>query len=224
MGLDMRPMGKPKPGYEKEFSRLFELLTSKQTQKKLSFLDKLSGKRVASNEDLLKEWLSIQIPTYETIKAPKVGRDQEAENWIRQKYKEQKTEKSEEEFISEFEGYYVIELAKELDGVPVYFVLGQDENVFRGQFVNDCVDLMGEDLVNEAWETKLAPEALDYGWRLMAIADKIGLENNLQNLKTQRMPPDSDEDSLESKLHIVYSLAKWLIFYGENGHGYEADF
>jgi hypothetical protein len=34
------------------------------------------------------------------------------------------------------------------------------------------------------------------------------------------MPPDKDEDSIESQLHIVFSLAKWLIFYGKNGHGY----
>lgn len=38
------------------------------------------------------------------------------------------------------------------------------------------------------------------------------------------MPPETDEDSFEWNLHIVYSLAKWLIFYGKNGHGYEADF
>jgi hypothetical protein len=38
------------------------------------------------------------------------------------------------------------------------------------------------------------------------------------------MPPDTDEDSLESKIHILYAAAKWLIFYGKNGHGFEADF
>lgn len=118
----------------------------------------------------------------------------------------------------------MIELAKEQDGVPVYIAMGQDENVFRGQFLQDCIDLIGEDLVNEAWETKQADEALDYGNRLMAIADKLAKEHKLEHLKTQRLPPDTDEDTIESKLHIVYSIAKWLIFYGKNGHGYEADF
>lgn len=126
--------------------------------------------------------------------------------------------------MKEHEGYYVIELAKELDGVPVYVAMGQDENVFRGQFLQDCVDIIGEDLVNEAWETKFANETLDYGNRLMVVADKIAKERNLEYLKTQRLPPDSDEDTIESKLHTVFSLAKWLIFYGKNGHGYEADF
>ena len=65
---------------------------------------------------------------------------------------------------------------------------------------------------------------MDYGNRLMTVADKVAKENELEYLKGQRMPPDVDEDTLESKLHIFYSLAKWLIFYGENGHGYEADY
>jgi hypothetical protein len=109
-------------------------------------------------------------------------------------------------------------------GIPVYIAYQQDENVFGGQFMQDCVDLIGEDLVNEAWDTKLAEATLDYGQRLMTVADRIANENNLQFLKDQRLPPDIDESSIESKLHIVYSLAKWLIFYGKNGHGYEADF
>lgn len=100
----------------------------------------------------------------------------------------------------------------------------QDRNVFRGEFMQDCIDLIGEDLVNEAWYTKLAGDALDYGNRLMSAADKISKDNKLQYLKEQRMPPETDENSIESKLHIVYSLARWLIFYGKNGHGYEAYF
>ena len=186
--------------------------------------DKLKGKKLASKEELLQEWHANQIQTYETIKAPRVGKDKEADDWIRARYNELKEKPPIEEFLKEYEGYYVIELAKEQDGVPVYIALGQDENVFRGQFLRDCIDLLGEDLVNEAWETKLAEETLDYGQRLMAVADKVAKENNLEYLKTQRNPPKTAEDSLERKLHIVFSLAKWLVFYGKNGHGYEADF
>ena len=99
-----------------------------------------------------------------------------------------------------------------------------DRNVFRGQFISDCVDIIGEELVSSAWNSKLADETLLYGTQLMETVDKLAMEKGLQYLKTQRNPPDFDEDSIESKLHIVYSLAKWLIFYGRNGHGYEADF
>lgn len=223
MGLDMRPMGKPKPGFEKRFVDIFEMVTKDKIPQP-SFLDKLKGKKYPTKDELLQEWFANQIPTYETIKAPRVGRDKEAEEWIRNKYNELKQKPPLENFLKEHEGYYIIELAKEQDGVPVYIAMGQDGNVFRGQFLQDCVDILGEDLVNEAWNTKMADETLDYGNRLMEIADKLAKQHNLEYLKALRFPPDTDEDSIESKLHIVFSLAKWLVFYGKNGHGYEADF
>lgn len=223
MGLDMRPMGKPKPGFEKRFVEIFEMVSQDKIPE-ASLFDKLKGKKLPTKDELLQEWFAGQIQTYETIKAPRVGRDKEADDWIRSKYNELEQKPSLDEFLREHNGYYVIELAKEQDGVPVYIAMGQDENVFRGQFLSDCVEIIGEDLVNEAWETKLADATLDYGNRLMSVADRLAKEKNLEYLKTQRLPPDTDEDSIESKLHIVFSLAKWLIFYGKNGHGYEADF
>jgi hypothetical protein len=223
MGLDMRPMGKPKAGFEKRFVDIFEMITKNKIPQP-TFLDKIRGKKYQTKDELLEEWFANQIETYETIKSPRVGRDKDADEWIRKKYNELEQQPPLEQFLKEHEGYYVIELAKEQDGVPVYIAMGQDENVFRGQFLQDCIDMIGEDLVNEAWETKLAKETFDYGNRLMVIADKIAREKKLEYLKTQRLPPESDEDTIESKLHIVFSLAKWLIFYGKNGHGYEADF
>ena len=172
----------------------------------------------------MEEWFSNQIQSYETIKAPKVGRDKEADEWIKNKYEKLKDKPPFDEFIAEYNGYYVIELAKEKDGVPVYISLSEDKNVFRGKFLEYCVDLIGEDLVSEAWETKLGAETLDYGNRLMEIAKKIATDNNLEYIEKQRIPPETEMTSMESKLHIVFSLAKWLIFYRKNGHGYEADY
>jgi hypothetical protein len=223
MGLDMRPMGKPKPGFEKRYIEIYQMLKT-DTLPKPSMLEKLLGKKGPTKEELIEEWFANLIPTYETIKAPRVGRDKEADAWVKEQYEESDKKVSLQDFVKEYQGYYVIDLAKEADGVPVYRAFGQDENVFRGQFLNDCVDLIGKELVHEAWETKLADDALDYGNRLMQAADKIAVEKNLQHLKGQRMPPEDDEKTIESKLHIVYSLARWLIFYGKNGHGYEADF
>lgn len=223
MGLDMRPMGKPKPGFENRFVEIFERITKDQIPQP-SFLDKLKGKKFPTKDELLQEWFANQIQAYETIKAPRVGRDKEADEWVSNKYNELGQKPPLDDFLKDYDGYYVIELAKEQDGVPVYIALGQDENVFRGQFLQDCADIIGEDLVNEAWETKWADATLDYGNRLMAVADKVAKGNNLEYLKTQRLPPDTEEEAIESKLHIVFSLAKWLIFYGRNGHGYEADF
>ncbi|MFY7839702.1 MAG: hypothetical protein ACOVP7_05470 [Lacibacter sp.] len=224
MGLDLRPMGKAKPGFEKRYEQIFKIITGAEKEE-VSFFDKLKGKKPATKEELLQEWFANQIPSYETIKAPRVGRDEEANNWIKERYQETDKSLSENDFVKQHDGYYVISLAKEEDGVPAYRSFGQDENVFRGEFIRDCVDLIGEDLVSEAWGTKLAKEALDYGNRLMNIADKIAAESGLEYLKLQRNPPEkSDEGDLENKLHVVSSMAKWLIFYGKNGHGYEADY
>ena len=224
MGLDWRPMGKPKLGFEERYNQIFRIIQGIEKQKELSFLDKLKGKRVETREQLIEEFLDNCIKTYETIKAPRVGYAEVANEWIKSKYAGSDKSLSKEEFFKQYWGYYVIELAEELDGVPVYIAIGQDENVFRAQFLDDCKDLIGEELYNEAWGTKLANETLVYGQRLMTIADKVATENNLLYLKNQRLPPDTDEDSLDWKVHILYAAAKWLIFYGKNGHGYEADF
>ena len=223
MGLDWRPLGKPKPGFEEKFNQLYRLIQG--TEKiELSFLDKLKGKKIPSQDELLQEWLAIQIPSYETIKAPKVGRDKVADDWLNAEYDKTDKSVSFEEYSQEHNGYYVIELAEETEGVPMYMAIGQDRNVFRAQFLDDCKELIGEDLHNEAWKTKLSDETLNYGEQLLTIADKVASDNNLLYLKGQRIPPESDEDNLESKVHILYSASKWLTFYGKNGHGYEADF
>lgn len=219
----MRPLGKPKPGFEKRYFEIFEMIQNDKIPRP-SALGKLMGKKYPTKEELLEEWFANQIQTYETIKAPRVGRDKEADDWITEKYNELDSKPPLDQFLKEYEGYYVIELAEEKDGVPVYISMGQDRNVFRGQFLADCIDLTGEELVNEAWSTKLADETLDYGNQLMTVADELATRNGLEYLKAQRLPPDLDEDTIESKLHILYSAAKWLIFYGKNGHGYEADF
>lgn len=223
MGLDMRPMGKPKAGFEKRFVEIFEMISQNKIPQQ-TFFDKLKGKKQLTKDDLLQEWFENQIPSYEILKAPRVGRDRIADEWIMTRYNELEEKPPLDQFLKEYQGYYVIELAEEQDGVPVYIAIGQDENVFRGQFLVDCEDLIGEDLVNEAWNTKMASEALDYGNRLMNVSDQLAKQYNLEYLKTQRIPPDTEEDTIESKLHILFSIAKWLIFYGKNGHGYEADF
>ena len=219
----MRPLGKPQKGFEKRYLELYEMIESNNFPKP-TFFERLSGKKYPPKDELVGEWFSNQITSYETIKAPKVGRDVEADNWLKEKFSKLEDQPTYKEFLAEHEDFYVIELAKKLDGVPVYISLEQDENVFRGQFLTDCVDIIGEDLVNEAWGTKLAEDTLDFGERLMAAADEVAKVNNLEHLREQRELPDEEEGTIESKIHIAYSLARWLIFYGAHGHGYEADY
>jgi hypothetical protein len=223
MGLDMRPLGKPKPGFEKRFIEIFEMIQN-DTIPKPGFFDLIRRKKMVTKEDLLKEWFENQIQSYQTIKAPQVGKDAEADEWLKTKYNELKEKPSIAEFKKEYLGYYVIELAKEKDGVPPYIAYGQDQNIFRGQFLENCREIIGKKLMEEAWQTKLADATLDYGNRLMEAANKIAIPLKMDFLLHQDFDEEFDENSIKTKLHIVYSLAKWLIFYGKNGHGYEADF
>ena len=213
MGLDMRPLSKPKAGKELRFYELYNLIPS----------ENLSPDQ---REQLLEEWFALGIPSYETIKAPQVGRDAQADAWLREQYDadDNPDKPPFDEVYQDYRGYYVIELATEQDSVPVYRAFGQDENVFRGQFLADCQELIGEDLLNEAWSNHLAEEAVDYAQRLIAAVTPTAQQHGLEYLKDQYEPPEAEPESLESQLHIVYSLARWLIFYGSRGHGYEADF
>ena len=213
MGLDMRPLSKPKAGKEQRFYELYSLIPS----------ENLSPDQ---REQLLEEWFALGIPSYETIKAPQVGRDAQADAWLRGQYDadDNPDKPPFDEVYQDYQGYYVIELAPEQDSVPVYRAFGQDENVFRGQFLADCQELIGEDLLNEAWSNHLAEEAVDYAHRLIAAVTPTAQQHGLEYLKDQYEPPEAEPESLESQLHIVYSLARWLIFYGSRGHGYEADF
>jgi hypothetical protein len=45
MGLDMRPMGKPKAGFEKRFKQIMKIIQGEEKQE-LSFFDKLKGKKI----------------------------------------------------------------------------------------------------------------------------------------------------------------------------------
>jgi hypothetical protein len=219
MGLDWRPLGKPKPGYKERFDELFRILRG---------IDPIPVNPVTktpfSREELKQEWFDIQVPSYETIKAPMVGRDQEANDWVEKRYRESEQSGSVDDWHRHYQGYYVIELAKETDGVPVYISEAQDENVFRGKFVtNFCEQMLDKGLWDLAWETLTADETLRYGQQLLEVAERVAAEHDLQHLRDQHLPPDVEVGSVPSQVHILYSAARWLIFYGKEGHGFEAD-
>ncbi len=217
-------MNKPLAGREQEYEDIFLVLSGKKKES-TSFLGSLFSKKQKSQEELLEHFLEISIPAYETLKAPRVGFDESADEWAKSIY-EQRTDKDQslEEFLQSMYGYYVVELAPESDGVPVYIAPHYEPHIFRGQFLHDCKPIIREEMLEEAYTSQLARDTVDFGNRLMKIADDYAAQRNLQYLKNQRIPPDSDEDTPESKAHIMFSAAKWLLWWGQRGHGYEADF
>ena len=222
MGLDWRPLNKPHQGSEKEYGEIFEILSGRK-KPDVSLIDKLFGKQ-KSQEDILKRFLEISSPAYETLKAPRVGKDEKANDWAKKQF-ENRSDKSLtlENFVKQMDGFYVLDLVPECDGMPVYIAIHDEAHVFRAQFLKDCEEIIGEEMMGEAYTSQLAGQALDFGERLFSLAEKYAIENNCLFLKDQKSPT-GDEGSPESKAHILFSASKWLIFWGKRGHGYEASF
>jgi hypothetical protein len=222
MGLDWKPMNRPKPGREKEYEDIFLTLQKKE---ETLFFSKLFGKKQKDKERLLESFFDMSIPAYETLDAPRVGFDDNATEWAKGQYEFREAKGlSLEEFLRQMYGYYVVELVPEHDGIPLYIAPHYEPHVFRAQFLRDCEQIIGERMLEMAYTSQLAHGAIIFGQQIMSIADDYAAQNNIIYLKYQRMLPDFDENSAESKAHIIFSAAKWLLWWGERGHGYEADF
>jgi hypothetical protein len=157
MGLDLVVEGCAKTGHEAEWRRLLERSFAGQ---------ELSEADVARFQE-------ISIPGYQRIGAPRVGFDSTADAWIIET-QNAKTPEDVAATLKEFHGYYVIRLVK-CDGVPDYshggLYDGLDETSFRGAFLNDCADVLGKVLLEEAWSNKLPEAAFSYGQALLDAAD-----------------------------------------------------
>jgi hypothetical protein len=225
MGLDWNPIGKPKMGYEEEFIEIYNLLNG--SVKNDSILNKMKNLFVKTDEDKLKErWFDIQISPFETINAPQVGIDVITNKWAEKQFNLNKDKyKSLDEFISDNYGYYVVELAKASPGIPLYSngSAGYVEYFsFRGEFlVNDCKDILPFKLIDECYNNHLSKELAMFSNNLYEIAKNYSIKNNIEHIENI-FDVDYSEKSNESKAHILFSAAKWGMFWSENGHGNEA--
>jgi len=215
MGLDLIVEGCAKPGHEREWR---ELLRRSFADEKVSEAD-------------VTRFQEVSIPGYQSIGAPRVGQDTAANEWILEARKPATPEEA-AAILKEFEGYYVVRLVK-CDGIPQYshggMYEGADETSFRGAFFNDCQDVLGNDLLNDAWNHKFPDEAVTYGRALLAAADaaealgkapprRRTLLSRLGLAKEQERIPVADQ------LDIVRSAGRWFIFWGERGHPIRAWF
>lgn len=212
MGLVWIPLNKPEVGKEEEFEKLFLQLNKKE---------------VSDNDvqALLSQFLSISKAPYETLNAPRVGRDDKATEWAKSKF-DLRPDKALtlDAFMTAMKDFYVVELLDRHDGIPVYTGGTSEPHVFGATFLKNCEEIVNGYMLDEAYTSKLASEAFDYGTRLMEKADTFAKANNLEYLKDKVMPPDEEEETVLGKTHIVFSAAKWLLWWGKRGHGYEANF
>jgi hypothetical protein len=226
MGLDWNPLGRPKPGHEAEFERLFKRIAELPTD--VSWLGRVFRRLVgaADPEAIRKRWFEIQTTAFETLEAPKVGKSADATAWALERYREQKEPKrTEQEFLKEMDGFYVVTLAPPCDGIPVYSngEFGYVERFsFRGQFLIDCKDIIGEALLEKCYVSCLAPGLAALGHELRAWALSYAGQQGVLQVEHLRSPDGFEENSPESKAHILFSAARWCEYWSSRGHGLEA--
>jgi hypothetical protein len=217
MGLDWHPLGKPKPGREAEFDKLYKKIL-------YAFRDP---------EALWKKLQELAVSPYETLRAPRVGFDADADRWSAERFSkrpEKQLSVSECEWGQMFHGYYVLDLVLPNDGIPIYSNGGAggycEAFSFRAQFLKDCRDVLGEDLLGEGWVHHTAVELKDYGTRLRACVASFADRAGVTEVLGRRDRPDwlSDWEHPASKAHIMDSAARWCLFWSERGHGLIADF
>jgi hypothetical protein len=213
MGLDLVVEGCCKPGHEREWRELLERSFGEE---------ELSEAETARFQE-------ICIPGYERIGAPRVGHDSAADQWIL-KAQEATTADEKAAVLKEFEGYYVVRLV-ECDGVPKYshggLYDGVDETSFRGAFLRDCQNVLGKDMIDDAWNHKFPEQAVAYGKALLAAADAAEAGRVLAQRKSllSRLGLTKPKSTpIAEQVDIVRAAGRWFIFWGERGHPIRAWF
>jgi hypothetical protein len=225
MGLDWNPIGKPKPGAEEEFAALFKQLGELPTRP--GWLEKIRlRRRGIDREAIKKRWHEIQINPFETLGAPRVGESSEADAWARGRYHEMEEPRPpEDELMKEMQGHYVLALVPPCDGLPWYsnWTAGYVERFsFRAEFLRDCEDIIPEDTFAKCYESCLAPGLAVLGQELRACAASYAKQKNLEHVEFMK-EVEFQEDSPETKLHILYAATRWCEYWSSRGHGLEAD-
>jgi hypothetical protein len=210
MGLDWNPLARPKTGFEAEFERLLAV-----------DLDRLNDQERQAHLARIHE---ISEAPFETLGAPRVGFDREADDWLRERLRERGQENRFPHTVDEMRGYYVLDLLPESPGLPIYGSMGYegvDRYTFRGQFLDDAKQVIGDELYHRAWERITAARLHAYGEALLAAARRFAQQHGLEALEDGREPPSEDEESPEWRVHIVFSAAAWCLWWSARGHGLE---
>ena len=208
MGLDWNPAKKPRAGHEEEFLELWKIHTSLPT-----------GEERAESEMRFQE---ISVSAFETLGAPRVGFEKKATQWAREIYKQQNTDLAVDEWVKSLNGFYVLDLLPECDGIPRYSngePGGYVERFsFRAQFLRDCEHIIGSSLLDAGYESKLPGATISHGDALLEAAKEFAEQHrvDLTNLDIE------DVDSLESQLDMVLCAGRWCQFWGTRDHGLEA--
>ena len=210
MGLDWNPLARPRDGHAEEFIQLFRALED--------------GAEGDDREKMLERFHEISQAPFELLGAPQVGFDAAADEWLRESLRESGRLDELPEAQAAMKGYYVLDLLPPCDGFPVYSNNGAydglDRYSFRAKFLDDVEDVLGPELFGRAHQRMLAPELEEYGNRLLAIAETFAESRGVAAMAHAADAPD-DFGTDESRAHILFSAARWCLYWARRGHGLE---
>jgi hypothetical protein len=210
MGLDWNPGSKAKSGHEQEFQELWR---------------QLHARSCFWRSRKVKRFQKITVTAFETLGAPRVGYDDAATEWARKMYPNCKDKSlGEQEFIGRMKGFYVLDLVPPGDGIPRYSngSLGcVDRHSFRADYLRDCEEIIGQALLDGAYESKLPEETVDYGGKLIKKAADFASAHGIDPLNTMEA---DDPDAVKFRVSVVLAAGRWCRFWGQRGHWLEAYF
>lgn len=211
MGLDWMLHGsKPKPGCEPQYRRINEKLSALDEDESLSVEEE---KQLRTDLEAALE--SVSISPFQVIGAPRVGIDAEATEWFRRQVYEpvqvRLARETNPQFtahwsrpfevvLEEHRGKYVVELAKDQEGIAAISGMLCSSLDFRGKAVA-LAEGLPEALRNEAYDDHAPGACLDYADRLDAALE------------------DFDDEHLDELIDIRAAV-KWLRYWGSRGFGY----
>jgi hypothetical protein len=212
MGLDLCVESRATPGHEAEWEMIV----------RRSFADG----EISDAE--FERFEAISQPAYASLGAPRVGIDVVANDWIAEKMADRM---SREEAIAEYHGYYALTLV-DSDGLPKYshggLYEGVDETSFRGSFLKDCTLVLGQHMIDDAWNHRMPDEAVNYGKALLASASDARNGKTLEVRKRSMLRAlfgrSAENLPLEEQLNIVETAGRWFVFWGSRGHPIRAYF
>lgn len=197
MGLDWQLMNPPRPGKARELRALRKRIES------------LSGAR---REKAIARLGALEADPLLHIGAPRIGLDAEATEYLRAQWRAGKHGKRTwKATLAKFRGAGVVSLAKERDAIP-YAPAFSGPLDFRGQQLAFAADMIGQPLVDEAWQHHSAREMVDYAERLDAALARHRKRRPIRGQRARAIAA------------IVDGAVRWLRFWGSAGWRYHAWF
>ncbi len=210
MGLDLCPVGRPKPGHEAEWNRLMRTLYAGRKESKKNF----------------ERRNQISVQPFADVGAPRVGESKKADAWALENFRRKEGE-NDAALLKRLHGFHVLPLIYgKCDGLPRYthadLYGGRDETSLRGSFLIDCEKILGSTLLGRAWTHIMGPEeAVEYGQQLFSVAERAAACRPKARSQTRR--PRGKRKSqqtltFDDKIDILHAAGRWYVFWGTRGH------